>query len=219
MNSPASPESLQQTSSRLSKKYRRACSLQTQPFAPHVTSPSLSTTRSSNSFPFGKKSTPAEISSLTSLPSPETRLACSDVQTILKTNYSTMTPTSAQTNSPDSPLTNSRHEAFAQLVANGGSEVEAYLEAYKCKSKKAARSNSSRLLANDYVRARVRFLKDENARMNALSRSEKRDILAALARNSELSPKDRISAIQEDNRMTGDAEEKINLSGSFNLNW
>ena len=112
-----------------------------------------------------------------------------------------MTPTSAQTNSPDSPLNNSRHEAFAQLVANGGSEVEAYLEAYKCKSKKA-RSNSSRLLANDYVRARVSFLKDENARMNALSRSEKRDILAALARNSELSPKDRISAIQEDNRMT-----------------
>lgn len=145
--------------------------------------------------------------------------ACSGAPILQKTKYSTMTPTSAQTNSPDSPLTNSRHEAFAQLVANGGSEVEAYLEAYKCKSKKAARSNSSRLLANDYVRARVRFLKDENARMNALSRSEKRDILAALARNSELSPKDRISAIQEDNRMTGDAEEKINLSGSFNLNW
>lgn len=147
-----------------------------------------------------------------------------------------MTPTSALTNSPDSPLLNPRHEAFAQLVANGNSDTQAYFEIYKTKSRNVARINASRLLTNASVRARIRFLQDQNAALNALSRAEKRFILAKIARgetpdnpsgsqntqkNQTPPPsiKDRICAIQEDNRMTGDAEDKIHLSGSFTLNW
>lgn len=146
-----------------------------------------------------------------------------------------MNTTSAQTNSPDSPLNNSRHEAFAQLVVSGKSDTQAYFEIYKTKSRNVARINASRLLTNASVRARIRFLQGQNAALNALSRAEKRFILAKIARGEALPPpntqstqenpaaqpsiKDRISAIQEDNRMTGDAEDKIHLSGSFTLNW
>ena len=147
-----------------------------------------------------------------------------------------MNTTSAPTNSPDSPLDNPRHEAFAQLVVSGKSDTQAYFEIYKTKSRNVARINASRLLTNASVRARIRFLQDQNAALNALSRAEKRLILAKIARgetpantsgsqNAPESPtplpsiKDRISAIQEDNRMTGDAEDKIHLSGSFTLNW
>ena len=147
-----------------------------------------------------------------------------------------MTPTSVLINSPDSPLHNSRHEAFAQFVADGKSETEAYFLVYKTKSRNVARITASRLLTNASVRARVRFLQNENAKLNALNRGEKRLILAKIARGDALeqvfvskngseimhapaSVKERISAIQEDNRMTGEAEDKINLSGSFTLNW
>lgn len=147
-----------------------------------------------------------------------------------------MNATCNQTITPDSPLTNSRHETFAQLVAGGKSETGAYFEVYKTKSRNVARINASRLLTNASVRARIRFLQDQNAAANALSRAEKRFILAKIARGEnpanpsapngpqENTPpppsvKDRISAIQEDNRMTGDAEDKIHLSGSFTLNW
>ena len=147
-----------------------------------------------------------------------------------------MDATCHQTITPDSPLTNSRHEIFAQLVAGGKSETGAYFEVYKTKSRNVARINASRLLTNASVRARIRSLQDQNAKINALSRAEKRLILAKIARgetpantsgsqNVPESPtplpsiKDRISAIQEDNRMTGDAEDKIHLSGSFTLNW
>ena len=119
----------------------------------------------------------------------------------------------------NSPLKNSKHEKFAQLVANGKSETDAYFDVYKTKSRNVARINASRLLTNASVRARVKMLQEENAKANALSRAEKRNILAGLARDKKQSAKDRISAIQEDNKMTGDAEEKVNVNGAFALMW
>ena len=114
-------------------------------------------------------------------------------------------------------LNNTKHEAFAQLVASGKSETDAYYEIYKTKNRNVARVNASKLLTNATVRARVRELQEENAKSFGLSREEKRVILAGLARNNELSPKDRISAIQEDNRMTGDVDEKP--MPTFNINF
>lgn len=146
-----------------------------------------------------------------------------------------MNTTSALTNSPDAPLLNTRHEVFAQLVADGNSDTQAYFQIYKTKSRNVARINASRLLTNASVRARIRFLQEQNAALYALSRAEKRSILAKIARgeipanssgsqapeNATALPsiKDRISAIQEDNRMTGDAEDKVSFKGAFNLHW
>ena len=118
-----------------------------------------------------------------------------------------------------SPLKNAKHEKFAQLVANGKSETDAYSSIYNTKSRNVARVNASKLLTNASVRARVRELQEENAKINAMSRAEKRNILAMLARDTKLTPKDRISAIQEDNKMTGDSEEKVNVAGVFTLKW
>ena len=108
---------------------------------------------------------------------------------------------------------------FAQLVANGNSETDAYYEVYKTKSRNVARKNAARLMSNASMRARVRALQEENARANALSRAEKRNILAELARDDALGAKERISAIQEDNRMTGESEEKLNVSGTLSIKW
>ena len=118
-----------------------------------------------------------------------------------------------------SPLKNSKHEKFAQLVADGKTETDAYSSIYNTKSRNVARVNASKLLTNASVRARVRELQEENAKINAMSRAEKRNILATLARDTKLTPKDRISAIQEDNKMTGDSEEKVNVAGAFTLKW
>lgn len=117
------------------------------------------------------------------------------------------------------PLPNPKHEMFAQLVANGNSETDAYFDIYKTKSRNVARKNAARLMSNASMRARVRALQEENARANALSRAEKRNILAGLARDDSLGAKERISAIQEDNRMTGESEEKLNVSGTLSIKW
>lgn len=121
-------------------------------------------------------------------------------------------------------LQNSRWEKFAQLVADGNSVADAYREVYKTKAS-SSRAASARLLANVSVRARVDYLKNENAKAFALSREEKRKMLADIARGAEnvvftkhgerRSPdyRARISAIQEDNKMTGDSAENVNIGG------
>lgn len=119
------------------------------------------------------------------------------------------------------PLKSARHEAFAQAVADGNSEVDAYKEVYGAKAS-VARANSSRLLTNASVRARVEWLKEQNAKVKALTRERKREILAKIAEDGAILSKDPravIAAIQEDNRMTGDSEENLNVKGGFCLSW
>lgn len=121
--------------------------------------------------------------------------------------------------SPDTPLSNQRQETFAQNVASGKTAQQAYMDAYECTTQGIARRNSSRLIkTNALVRARIEWLQAENARASALSRTEKRQLLAQIARSG-MEDSDRIRAIQEDNRMTGDAEDKVSFKGVFNLKW
>lgn len=119
------------------------------------------------------------------------------------------------------PLKNARHEAFAQAVADGNAEADAYKKVYKAKPN-VARANASRLLTNASVRARVDWLKEQNAKVKALTRERKREILAKIAEDGAILSKDPravIAAIQEDNRMTGESEENFNLKGGFSLTW
>lgn len=109
-------------------------------------------------------------------------------------------------------MTNSRWESFAQLVADGNAESDAYKKVYGVKADVARRS-ASRLLTNVLVRARVDWLKAQNARGKALSRERKREILASIAEDKKLDARARISAIQEDNRMTGDSADNVNIGG------
>lgn len=116
------------------------------------------------------------------------------------------------------PLKNVRHEAFAQALASGKTEKEAYKEVYGCKDSTARREGC--VLSNKpLVRARVDWLKMQNAAVNALSRERKREILASIAQNEKLDARARISAIQEDNRMTGDNADNLNVKGAgININ-
>lgn len=110
------------------------------------------------------------------------------------------------------PLANSRHEAFAQAVADGKFANEAYREVYKCKDS-TARRNASDLLTNALVRARVGWLQAQNAKVKALTRERKREILASIAESFREDSRARIAAIQEDNRMTGESADNFNVRG------
>lgn len=115
----------------------------------------------------------------------------------------------SQTNTQQ-PLTNPRWEKFAQLVASGKSETDAYYETYKTKNKVSAKANGNRLMTNAIVRVRVRELQEENAKRASLSREESQNILSEIARDSQMGARDRISAIAELNRMNGWNKEKEN---------
>ncbi len=118
--------------------------------------------------------------------------------------------------SNSSPLKNSKWEKFAQFVADGKTEKEAYQLVYECKPS-TARIESVKLYARPLVRARVGFLKEQNAKVAALSREQKRLILAEIALNAK-DDRVRIQAIQEDNRMTGDVDEASKQCHVFNFN-
>ena len=127
-----------------------------------------------------------------------------------------MTQISSQTNSALSPLKNAKHEKFAQFIADGLSEKDAYKNVYACKVS-TARIEGFKLYKNPLVRARIDALKFQNAQVKALSREQKRIILAQIALNSK-DNRERIQAIQEDNRMTGDIDDSLKQGPVFNFN-
>lgn len=60
------------------------------------------------------------------------------------------------------PLSNGRHEKFAQAIAAGKTQEEAYIAAGY--SEVGARANASRLIANDSVKARIAELQRAGAK-------------------------------------------------------
>ena len=60
------------------------------------------------------------------------------------------------------PLKNARHEVFAQHLANGKAQAEAYTAAGYANTR-AARFNASRLISRDNVSARANYLKTKAA--------------------------------------------------------
>lgn len=70
----------------------------------------------------------------------------------------------------NAPLSNPRHERFAQLVAGGMAAQRAYVEAgYSARS---AESHATRLVGNGGVKARIAALQSETARAAAVGREE-----------------------------------------------
>lgn len=79
------------------------------------------------------------------------------------------------------PLKNARHEKFAQELAKGKSQVEAYAAAgYEPKE-----SNASRLIANDKVAARVEELKGRAAERAVVTIENLTQRLLAIAEKGE----------------------------------
>lgn len=105
-------------------------------------------------------------------------------------------------------LTNPHWEDYAQARAEGLSQRKAYRKAFpKAEAwKDATVDNKASALErdNDEILARYQELKDIAATQAGgavLTRNEKREMLAAMARDEKLSPRERQSAIDIDNKM------------------
>lgn len=115
-------------------------------------------------------------------------------------------------------LANPHWEDYAQARAKGLSQRKAYREAFpkSVKWKDATvDSKASNLEKNDKVLARYNELKEEAATEAVLTRAEKRQMLADMARNPELSARERQAAIDIDNKM--EDEYKTILDGKLDV--
>ncbi len=74
------------------------------------------------------------------------------------------------------PLANTRHECFAQLVAEGDPAGVAYVKVYRT-SAQCGSASASRLLRNVNVRERISGLQKEAAKGTVLTLAHKREIL------------------------------------------
>lgn len=76
-----------------------------------------------------------------------------------------------------SPLRNARHEAFVQYVLVGQSASNAYAKIYGAKGR-AAEANGARLMRNDNIRQRLRWLQERASSDCVMTLIQKREYLA-----------------------------------------
>ena len=103
---------------------------------------------------------------------------------------------------PSQPLANARHEAFAVAWAKGAAGAEAARQAGY--SARRAKQSACEIVTNRDVVARKEWLQRQTATTSTMAESEKREILASIARNPAERASDRIAAIRADNDLAGD---------------
>ena len=116
-------------------------------------------------------------------------------------------------------LKNTRWETFAQALVSGDSQRAAYKKAYPKSEKwkdELIDNKAYNLAKRVEVAARYNELKEEAAAGAVLTRKEKREILAGMARDEKLLPSDRQRAIDLDNKMEDEYTSNVNLSGNIN---
>lgn len=115
-------------------------------------------------------------------------------------------------------LTNPHWEDYAQARAKGLSQRKAYREAYPKSvnwKDSTVDSKASHLEKEGKILARYKELKAEAATDAVLTRAEKREMLANMARNPELTARERQAAIDIDNKM--EDEYKTILDGKVGV--
>lgn len=111
-----------------------------------------------------------------------------------------------------------KQEKFAQEVASGKSQADAYRAAFNCANSKPQTviENASRLMADSNVSARVDQLKEQLSEKALWTREDSVRILAEIAKDEEASRKDKTGAIKVLNEMHGfNAPKKIEHSGAI----
>jgi hypothetical protein len=114
-----------------------------------------------------------------------------------------------------------KQEAFAQAVASGMTQADAYRHAYDCEasSDEAIWSNAHTLSKHTEVARRVKMLQDEIACMALWSRLDSVQTLAEIAKGDETRANEKVAAIKELNSMHGfNAPTKHEVAGNFTLN-
>lgn len=114
-----------------------------------------------------------------------------------------------------------KQEAFAQAVASGMTQADAYRSAYDFGEMldKTIVEEASRIAADRNVSARVTELKDALAEMAIWTRRDSLEALSEIASGAEARANEKVSAIKELNAMQGfNAPTKIALSGNLQVN-
>jgi phage terminase small subunit len=109
-----------------------------------------------------------------------------------------------------------KQEAFAQAIASGMNQSDAYRAAYDASGMKASSvtEKASELAANVKVTSRVESLKAELAEKQLWTRQDSVTELADIARGAESKAAEKIAAIKELNLMHGfNAPTKIEMGG------
>jgi hypothetical protein len=112
----------------------------------------------------------------------------------------------------------SQQEAFAQAVASGSNQSDAYRKAYPKSLKwkpEAVHVKASELAANEKVAVRIKSLRDALAERSTWTREQSVKVLAAIANGAEKDA-DRVRAVAELNVMHGFREpEEFEHSGAI----
>ena len=114
-----------------------------------------------------------------------------------------------------------KQEAFAQAVASGMTQADAYRSAYDAENMgdDSIYVEGSTLMADPKVRLRVSELKEAIAIAALWTRLDSVQALAEIAKGGESRANEKVSAIKELNLMHGfNAPTKIDVSGTFQVN-
>lgn len=114
-----------------------------------------------------------------------------------------------------------KQEAFAQAVAGGASQADAYRSAYNATAMKpeTVQNSAYKLVLNGEVTARVKELKQELANKSLWTREQSVAVLAGVVEAEDAKHGDKISAVKVLNDMQGfNAPVKLNVAGSVNIN-
>lgn len=117
-------------------------------------------------------------------------------------------------------LDNTKHERFAQLLAEGMSQRQAYCEVYPSSKRwkdKTVYNRASELANTGEVIGRVNELKERAEIKSIATIARRKMILTEILENEEERVNDRIRAIETLNKMDGVGMENINMNGSFNV--
>jgi len=110
-----------------------------------------------------------------------------------------------------------KQEAFAQAIADGKNQSDAYRAAYSAGNMKPEVINvkASQLAADGKVKVRVNELKEALANKSLWTREQSVAVLAEVVGSRDAKHSDKISAVKVLNDMQGfNAPEKLELSGT-----
>jgi len=114
-----------------------------------------------------------------------------------------------------------KQERFAQEVAQGKSQADAYRASFNVKpttKPETIQANASRLMADNMVSARVAELKAAVAERVVWTMADSLDVLSTIAKgvDKDAKPSDKVNAVKAINAMIGlDAPSKLNVNGDM----
>ena len=113
-----------------------------------------------------------------------------------------------------------KQELFAQKIAEGMSQADAYRSAYSCKnmSDNAIYREASLLADNPNVAQRLKELRDMAAKPSIMSAQKRKEWLTEVINNPEVDINARLRASDQLNKMEGEYVQKVQASVSYEDN-